>query len=203
MHVSTMAMMDLDRMYRTAYGGPEELSGLCNMPQISQPVVVSEPEIRKSEDTDKTVFDENIDIAMIGIAISESPELELELELKPKPKPERTPSPKAPILRIKTSFEKPPKLATIDIDCGGDVTARPDEKIPEFPSHQWHVGSTIDQVLSTGENNIMSPLPHGSANDPMTPNGYDDISPITRGEWGFLMGDHESQGARKVAVETC
>jgi hypothetical protein len=22
---------------------------------------------------------------------------------------------------------------------------------------------------------------------PMTPNGYDDISPITRGEWGFLM----------------
>ncbi len=35
---------------------------------------------------------------------------------------------------------------------------------------------------------------------PMTPNDYDDISPITRGEWGFLMGD---QGGRQVDVTTC
>ncbi|PSS03885.1 hypothetical protein BD289DRAFT_449313 [Coniella lustricola] len=31
----------------------------------------------------------------------------------------------------------------------------------------------------------VSPLREKAA--PMTPNGYDDISPITRGEWGFLM----------------
>lgn len=28
----------------------------------------------------------------------------------------------------------------------------------------------------------------GNRLGPLTPNGYDDISPITRGEWGFLMG---------------
>ena len=33
---------------------------------------------------------------------------------------------------------------------------------------------------------------------PMTPNGYDDISPITRGEWGFLMG---AKAGKTVAVE--
>ena len=38
---------------------------------------------------------------------------------------------------------------------------------------------------------------------PMTPNGYDDISPITRGEWGFMMVDNALQGGRTVAVETC
>lgn len=38
---------------------------------------------------------------------------------------------------------------------------------------------------------------------PMTPNGYDDISPVTRGEWGFLFqGDTWVKG-RCVQVETC
>ena len=38
---------------------------------------------------------------------------------------------------------------------------------------------------------------------PMTPNGYDDISPTTRGEWGFLFsGDAWKQG-KTAAVETC
>jgi hypothetical protein len=37
---------------------------------------------------------------------------------------------------------------------------------------------------------------------PTTPNGYDDISPITRGEWGFLMVDDKFQGAKTVKVET-
>jgi hypothetical protein len=36
---------------------------------------------------------------------------------------------------------------------------------------------------------------------PMTPNGYDDISPVTRGEWGFLMG--EGLIGRVARVETC
>lgn len=40
---------------------------------------------------------------------------------------------------------------------------------------------------------------------PMTPNGYDDISPITRGEWGLLMISGDGWGAkgRTAAVETC
>ncbi|KAH8805568.1 hypothetical protein F5884DRAFT_451455 [Xylogone sp. PMI_703] len=35
---------------------------------------------------------------------------------------------------------------------------------------------------------------------PMTPNGGDDISPVTKGEWGFLVGE---LGGRNVGVETC
>jgi hypothetical protein len=38
---------------------------------------------------------------------------------------------------------------------------------------------------------------------PMTPNGFEDLTPITKGEWCFLMvGDGWSRG-RTVAVETC
>lgn len=38
---------------------------------------------------------------------------------------------------------------------------------------------------------------------PVTPNGFEDLTPITKGEWCFLMvGDGWSQG-RTVAVETC
>jgi len=38
---------------------------------------------------------------------------------------------------------------------------------------------------------------------PVTPNGFEDLTPITKGEWCFLMvGDGWSRG-RTVAVETC
>ncbi|KAI1340567.1 hypothetical protein F5Y15DRAFT_43452 [Xylariaceae sp. FL0016] len=37
---------------------------------------------------------------------------------------------------------------------------------------------------------------------PTTPNGYDDISPITRGEWGFLFKGDGWTGGRTAAVET-
>ncbi|KAG6026403.1 hypothetical protein E4U19_002661 [Claviceps sp. Clav32 group G5] len=37
---------------------------------------------------------------------------------------------------------------------------------------------------------------------PVTPNGYDDISPITRGEWSFLMVDEPSAKGRTGTVGT-
>jgi hypothetical protein len=38
---------------------------------------------------------------------------------------------------------------------------------------------------------------------PVTPNGFEDITPVTKGEWCFLLvGDGWTQG-RTVAVETC
>lgn len=45
--------------------------------------------------------------------------------------------------------------------------------------HKWHSSSSLLRV--------QTPAGGGEAPGPMTPNGYDDISPITRGEWGFLM----------------
>ena len=38
---------------------------------------------------------------------------------------------------------------------------------------------------------------------PMTPNGGEDITPVTKGEWCFLMVGDGWREARTVAVETC
>ena len=38
---------------------------------------------------------------------------------------------------------------------------------------------------------------------PLTPNGYDDISPTTRGEWGFLFAGDAWKRGKIAAVETC
>lgn len=38
---------------------------------------------------------------------------------------------------------------------------------------------------------------------PMTPNGFEDITPVTKGEWCFLMVGEGWKEARTVAVETC
>ncbi|RKU48013.1 hypothetical protein DL546_006805 [Coniochaeta pulveracea] len=43
----------------------------------------------------------------------------------------------------------------------------------------------------------------GGLEGPMTPNGYDDISPVTRGEWGFLFQGDTWMKGRSVRVETC
>ncbi|TVY75733.1 hypothetical protein LSUE1_G007394 [Lachnellula suecica] len=38
---------------------------------------------------------------------------------------------------------------------------------------------------------------------PMTPNGFEDITPVTKGEWCFLMVGEGWKGGRSAAVETC
>ncbi len=38
---------------------------------------------------------------------------------------------------------------------------------------------------------------------PMTPNGFEDITPVTKGEWGILMVGEGWNGARLAPVETC
>jgi hypothetical protein len=38
---------------------------------------------------------------------------------------------------------------------------------------------------------------------PVTPNGFEDITPVTKGEWCFLMVGEGWKTARTVAVETC
>jgi hypothetical protein len=92
----------------------------------------------------------------------------------------------------------------------GDVTARP---IPAGGMPFWN---TIDEMLQPAtskqkesEEDVASPViqrldTRTSHLGPVTPNGYDDISPITRGEWGFLFsGDGWSKAGRTAVVETC
>lgn len=38
---------------------------------------------------------------------------------------------------------------------------------------------------------------------PITPNGFEDITPVTQGEWCFLMVGEGWREGRKMAVETC
>lgn len=38
---------------------------------------------------------------------------------------------------------------------------------------------------------------------PVTPNGFEDITPVTKGEWCFLMVGEGWKDARTAAVETC
>jgi hypothetical protein len=83
----------------------------------------------------------------------------------------------------------------------GDRTAHPLRDGPLRPSMFWPngnaLGASIDEMLSPCDNRQSQRL------GPATPNGYEDISPVTRGEWGFLFkGDTWTQG-RTAAVETC
>ncbi|KAF7528763.1 hypothetical protein G7054_g10050 [Neopestalotiopsis clavispora] len=86
----------------------------------------------------------------------------------------------------------------------GDVTARP--MAPGMSSF-WN---GIDELLAPKHDSVaMSPViqrlraSQQSRLGPATPNGYDDISPITRGEWGFLTTGKGWTGGRTAAVETC
>ncbi|KAL2167568.1 hypothetical protein VTG60DRAFT_1114 [Thermothelomyces hinnuleus] len=105
---------------------------------------------------------------------------------------------------------------------GEELTARPRSAIKSFANARWTTttttdanncasgGMSIDEMLhgavggncGTGERPPSSSSSSSSPVErigPMTPNGYDDISPITRNEWGFLMF-----GKGKTArVETC
>ncbi|KAK4237056.1 hypothetical protein C8A03DRAFT_35015 [Achaetomium macrosporum] len=98
-----------------------------------------------------------------------------------------------------------------------ELTARPHSAIKSFANVRWtfnnsnnNNGMSIDGMLhgarqcpDDGGDGRGEQHPHQQQPEerigPMTPNGYDDISPITRGEWGFLMF-----GKGKTAkVETC
>ncbi|KAJ4313494.1 hypothetical protein N0V84_009371 [Fusarium piperis] len=188
--VSNSALVDLDRMYRRAYGGPEQFSGIEGLPAFA------EPAIKPISDFEEGDSDSEIEEGMIGLAITK----------------EKTPSPK-PQLKLLTNFEtKKPEVPVVKAEGeeeDGDRTARPTDRL--FSMQPWD-GSTIDQVLSAAPVNksAFSPLtptpilmsPTSAEMGPMTPNGYDDISPITRGEWGFMMADNAFQNGRKVGVET-
>ncbi|KAH7160031.1 hypothetical protein B0J13DRAFT_119520 [Dactylonectria estremocensis] len=207
--VSHSALVALDRMYRRAYGGPEQFGGISGMPSFFDPFVkpCSSFDLDDSDDSDDSdASDDEVEAEMIVIS---SPIAEKS--------PPKKPSPKPLLPKLQTNFEPKmirPEPRAIPKKAGaeeedGDRTARPTDQLL-FTMHAWggH-GGTIDHVLNTPiiSAGIMSPgllSPNQAAGlGPTTPNGYDDISPTTRGEWGFLMVDDAFQGGRTVAVETC
>ncbi|KAK8138250.1 hypothetical protein PG984_001630 [Apiospora sp. TS-2023a] len=101
----------------------------------------------------------------------------------------------------------------------GDLTARPFTTGRPF----WNsvaaaeASSSIDEMMMMAPQKHLSPLVTADSHrysrlsvssasrheGPLTPNGYDDISPITRGEWGFLFAGDGWSRPRQGPVETC
>lgn len=103
-----------------------------------------------------------------------------------------------------------------DMGDDGDQTARPVSAVPVQPPWMKWGPMSIDGIMRGSqaadtrsglldprvgfhhnELSPISPIQHGDG--PTTPNGYDDISPITRGEWGFLMATKP----KTARVEMC
>ncbi|KAI1661579.1 hypothetical protein F4813DRAFT_164332 [Daldinia decipiens] len=81
----------------------------------------------------------------------------------------------------------------------GDRTARP------APGLAFWSSASIDSMmlLSSSSSSSLRESQQSQRLGPLTPNGYEDISPVTRGEWGFLFKGDGWQLGKTAAVETC
>ncbi|KAK1986997.1 hypothetical protein LZ30DRAFT_646769 [Colletotrichum cereale] len=168
--LTDVALNDVDKMYRRAYGGPDRvgaIEGVGSAEQVERTVRELEREV-----------DDTLAAAMDTIRIA------------------KPPSPKGPVLRVQTNFDTKPmspprevKSDEVSDDEEEDLTARPERQPPVSVWSPVSIAEVLhDDRQQTG---------------PMTPNAYDDISPITRGEWGFLMGPGGAGAGRTAPVMTC
>ena len=143
--------------------------------------------------------------------------LRLQTSFDPKPKAKRrSPTQNGDLQRQGIFLTTSPEEEEED-DEEEDLTARPKSAIVSQGT-QWNTASiaaglqSIDTIMNGGTcrtpiDSRIQALRQGDRHAaPITPNGYDDISPITRGEWGFFMNGGEwgqSKGRRKAAVEMC
>ncbi|KAI1417599.1 hypothetical protein F5Y13DRAFT_60179 [Hypoxylon sp. FL1857] len=199
--VNARALRDVESMYRRAYGGPER-TGAFEMTQEerereARPVVkIGSPPPPKTPPKPQT-----------------TPVLKLNTQLATatttrifKPKAKAVPVSRTGVNKDKPKAEKALEAGAIELEIKIDSLAAEesdgDEEEEERTARPiqglsfWN-GASIDELLSPCDTRQSQRL------GPTTPNGYEDISPITRGEWGFLFkGDGWTQG-RTAAVETC
>ncbi|PKS12675.1 hypothetical protein jhhlp_000883 [Lomentospora prolificans] len=218
LNVSDAALADVDRMYRRAYGAPGGTGAIDGMTEIKfeleELMTSSIDEIRLEieeaiddiiliqHDGEISPADEEWPLPSQPVIILERPTPILSTPIGWKAPAEL----KAPVptLRLQTTFDAPAKTSG-DIpeekpEEDEDLTARPERATlrPIWPT--LGPGASIDEILRspgvrTSRSSDISRL------GPMTPNGYDDISPTTRGEWGFLFSD-ASFRIKTAAVET-
>lgn len=229
MGVNPKALADVERMYRRAYGGPER-RGPFQVPPIPRD---QEHEYDREAESKRLGFikigtppppkTQTPPVLKLNTNITTIPRL-----VRPEPKA----IPQAPAAdtldgtsRIldgaqdgNSNRDRGDNVEELEIridslelgveksnDYGpkedGDCTPHRLRDGPVRPSMFWPNG----RVLGTSINEMLSPCDNRQSQrvGPTTPNGYDDISPITRGEWGFLFkGDTWAQG-RTAVVETC
>ena len=194
--INHSAIGELDQMYRRAYGGYSQIGGISGL-QSFRDRVFHEPMIRVDDESEEE-FDSDEDERMDD---ADTEQLDMAIRMMQPPKP---PSPRGPLLKIQTNFREVPgrrqaERGTEADEEDGDRTARPVGETPILRLNQWN-GNSIDHILTasawSSERTSMQ-----MGNGPVTPRGYDDISPITRGEWGFMMGGNALSG-KKAPVET-
>lgn len=220
MTVNTAALADVEKMYRRAYGGPEQRDPFEAAPPAPKNpehrrrheeaaaekragfVKIGTPPPPKAHTTPILKLNTNITITAPCLArpkpraIPQVPDTEAESEADASGRrADRTRGTKTKGPGIKISENDK------DEDEDGDRTPHPLRDGPVRPSMGWPTAAdasraSIDQLLSPYDARQSQRL------GPITPNGYDDISPITRGEWGFLFkGDTWTRG-RTAVVET-
>lgn len=208
--VSASALGDVERMYRRAYGGWER-AGAFEMPpeetQRDMNIPLVEPQERKRN------------ILRIGTPPAKAPVLKLQTTFdktlkRPRAIRPEIVQPRSAEIEGEVGAKEGVVELEIKIDRLGiaddgdedeDLTARP----PASGHPCWHsLGSSIDAMLQRQESPVAGGMSRLSVDSqrqgPLTPNGFDDISPITRGEWGFLFsGDGSMSRAKTAPVETC
>lgn len=103
---------------------------------------------------------------------------------------------------LKTSFKmeeiKKMRLTFSTYPQDGDVS--PSKQIREVEVGESAKGP--DSGLSV-ESSVVKEDRGPHRRGPVTPNGFEDITPVTKGEWCFLMVGEGWKEARTAAVETC
>lgn len=185
--VSHAAIGDLDLMYRRAYGGPEGLGAITGIvPTGVRTVVVTGHDVK--------IRDDDGDGASERTSAG-SPERDLASPIETKEEQQQTLA--MPFLpKLQTNFDTSANDSDSDDEPNSNLTARPKDQLP-FKVPSWRNSSIDEMMLTPGSDRSSPDL------GPVTPNEYDDISPVTRGEWGFLMVDNSLRVGRTVAVETC
>jgi hypothetical protein len=222
--VTDQALLDVDKMYRRAYGG---IDGIGAIEGMGKPAFMDELRIEIEEAIDEMViFDDDVEI--LSPTEEELADTLLRTQMfanarpfVPSPIQEEevitkamasfkmaTPSPLLPKLTLQTNFDaKPSQIREkgTEEEEDEDLTARPKEQHNGrvFPLQMWQ-NVSIDEMLCPTPGGPMSAVQMDpEVSGPMTPNGYDDISPITRGEWGFLVSnDSGFKGAKTVGITT-
>ncbi|RYP58717.1 hypothetical protein DL769_008826 [Monosporascus sp. CRB-8-3] len=199
--VNASALADVERMYRRAYGGRERTSAF----------EVTPAELEREARTAKVARAAQAAVVKIGTPPQpKNPTPVLKLDTSTAAGGPKLIGPKFRSLSCQGAAETNDfgierdgeiKVEVIQPAEGdeedGDRTALPVEGMPFWSG----LGASIDEMLQEEQRD--SEVRQSQRVGPMTPNGYDDISPVTRGEWGFLFaGDGWKQG-KTAAVETC
>ncbi|RYO75610.1 hypothetical protein DL766_004244 [Monosporascus sp. MC13-8B] len=199
--VNASALADVERMYRRAYGGRERTGAF----------EVAPDELEREARTAKVARAAQAAVVKIGTPPSSkdpTPVLKIITSIAagdPKfirPKPHSLSHPVA-AERKDLVIEEDREIKVDVIRPGegdeedGDRTALPIQGMSFWDGLGASIGEMLQEEQRDNEDRQSRRV------GPITPNGYDDISPVTRGEWGFLFaGDGWKQGKTAV-VETC